>query len=140
MPNINGEVYKRPLIGLSRPVNIIGMLWCLFVIFMPAMMLRSYARDKYLLRWGTVVPAKIIGEREYRGPHNAKFSAVTYSFTDRDGNTVEGTRKAVARQADIRPGFAEIRARIFANPTVLYDPRNSRRNTLYPPSAAEMAD
>lgn len=105
------------------------------VIGGPALVIGSlfvfrYRREKHVLQWGKAAPAKIIGEYEVqtRYGRNAK---VTYSFEDDNGVTRENTR-SLPISDDPRPGFNDERARYLNNPTAVFDPRNSKRNVLFP--------
>lgn len=95
-------------------------------------------RERRLLRYGNVVSAKIVGEEEYSAGRGVKLSRLTYEFKDSSGTLVTGMQKGVPLNGSDRPAVIELRARFCVNPTVIYDPRNSARNMLYPPSASTL--
>jgi hypothetical protein len=89
-----------------------------------------YRREKRVLQWGKAAQAKIIGEYEVE-TRSGRIAKVTYSFEDANGVTRKNKRSLPVSR-DPRPGCAEERARFLMNPTAVYDPRNSKRNVLYP--------
>jgi hypothetical protein len=95
-----------------------------------------YRREKHVLQWGKAAPAKIIGEDEIE-TRSGRVAKVRYSFEDDNGVTRENTRSLPVSD-DPRPGFTEERARYLNNPTAVFDPRNSKRNVLYPGHLLEM--
>ena len=90
-----------------------------------------YLRQKHLLQWGTAAAATIIGEREYRVKYGYQ-AALTYQFRDAQGNHFQDVRRGIPTKSDSRSDFLEYRARFVDNPLVLFDPKNSIRNALYP--------
>jgi hypothetical protein len=90
----------------------------------------SYRREEYVLQWGKAAPAKIIAEHQVK-TRSGLIAKVSYSFEDDHGVT---RRKTISLPVsnDPRPGFAEERARYLNNPTAVFDPRNSKRNVLFP--------
>jgi hypothetical protein len=83
-----------------------------------------------VLQWGKAAPAKIIGEHEI-DTRSGRVAKVRYSFEDENGITRENTRSLPVSD-DPRPGFKEERERYLNNPTAVFDPRNSKRNVLFP--------
>jgi hypothetical protein len=124
--NGNGPLVWLSLGFLGLPILIWGMLLVVF-----------YQRQKRLLRWGKCAPAKIVDERHYetRGGPIAK---VTYAFKDDKGATVTGKFDGLPVHNDPLGISDDRRARHLANPIAVYDPRNSRRNTLYPGTIARL--
>jgi len=96
----------------------------------------NHLQEKRLLRWGKAARATIIGEVGYQA--RGKWSRIIFTFQDESGNTVRGEKAGLARGDDPRPDFVQHRQSFLANPTVVYDPRNSARNMLYPGSAAKL--
>jgi len=86
-----------------------------------------YRREKHLLQWGKAAPATIIGKVEYSTKAGRQVR-VTYTFVDDDGVTVQGKRGGIPARG----------ARVLHNPTAVFDPSNSERNTLYPGSVARL--
>jgi len=95
-----------------------------------------YRREKHVLQWGKGAPARIIGEYEIE-TRTGRVAKVTYSFEDDNGLTRENT-KSLPVSADPRPGFDDQRARYLNNPTAVFDPRNSKRNVLFPGTLAQL--
>jgi hypothetical protein len=87
-----------------------------------------------VLQWGKAAPARIIDkyEIETRSGRGAK---LRYNFEDDHGVTREG-KKSPPVSDDPHPGFTDERARYLDNPTAVFDPRNSKRNTLFPGTLA----
>jgi len=112
----------------------------LFFLAIPAgivsWMLWTYFREKRLLRWGTAARATVIAEVDYES--RGRWSRIIYTFRDESGSTVRGEKAGLARANDPRPKFIQYRQSFLANPTAVYDPRNSARNMLYPGSAAKL--
>ncbi|HZB91560.1 MAG TPA: DUF3592 domain-containing protein [Stellaceae bacterium] len=94
---------------------------------------RRYYKEKNLVRWGCAAPATITGEKE-TGVGRRRALRVTYTFTDAHGRTVQGVCKGFASRNDAREKFSQFRSAIGDSPTALYDPRNSTRSLLYPPT------
>ena len=115
------------------------VLFVLFAVRIVGNLVRTYRREKKLLAVGGFSPAQIVGEREVRG-RNKTYSNATYSFADASGTMVTGIRKYVPIEGDGDPRWAAVRRRILENPTALYDPENSARNILWPPSYVELMD
>jgi hypothetical protein len=95
-------------------------------------------RERRLLQWGNVVPAKIVGEEEYSAGRGMRLSRLTYEFKDSSGALVTGTQGGVPTNGSDRSAAIELRARFCINSTAIYDPQNSARNMLYPPSASTL--
>lgn len=138
LPNLRDAVRTgSPVSGLEMPILFEGLLLagCLVVV----VFFGRCWRNRNLLTFGAAARATILGEEEYT-TKNQSFSKVTYQFVDACGTTVRGVRKSLP------PGIASsgedllFRMRVFDNPTVLYDPRNSAHNLLYPPFFAEIVN
>ncbi|MBI1216704.1 MAG: DUF3592 domain-containing protein [Alphaproteobacteria bacterium] len=91
-----------------------------------------YWREKDLIREGHMTWAVILAEKEYVGRRGMQFLQTTYEFTDAEGRTVQGVRKNLSRRGDPSKQCRELTARILDNPVVLYNPKNSAKNMLYP--------
>ena len=118
----------------------LGLILAMFIVGPVVMTVYSfykYSREKKLLQWGNAVPAKLIGEEEY-SIRGAKFSTATYEFKDGNDTLITGIRTGVPTSDSRRAAMVELRARICLNPTAIYDPQNSARNMLYPPSIAKL--
>jgi hypothetical protein len=100
----------------------------LYVVMIP-FTLGPYLREKKLLRWGKIAPAEIVEDYEERSGR-MPLSRVTYRFRDGTGNTVQGIRDGLAQK---QYRTAAVSIDMLENPTVLYDPKDSRKNLLYPP-------
>jgi hypothetical protein len=135
--NINGSFYHDHTVEIV----VVGALLELFfiaVVFIPAMWVRYKCHsEKELLSNGETAPATIVGERESHWTRRPS-SNVMYQFVDAKGVRVTGTRKYVPTASDSRPGFPERRAQFLNNPTVLFDPNDSRKNMLFPLDMAEL--
>lgn len=92
--------------------------------------LAGYIREKRLLRWGRAAPAEIVEKRDVRFPWPG--TALVYRFTDADGKVVDGVCNGLPSRVFKIAGAGARLASMTANPTVIYDPRNSARNMLYP--------
>ena len=105
-------------------------------------------REKYLLEYGTPAAGKITGSSLSR--YGVFF---TYAFHDNVGEIRTGTRNAVPFKAAklLNTPLQELKRGDFENPdlaegfevikentTVLYDPKNSRINLLYPPARVRL--
>jgi hypothetical protein len=100
--------------------------------------LPSYLKEKKLLQFGKVAAATIVGEKdEWISKYGPSFT-VTYSFTDEYGHAVTGVQKGLPAKNDKRAIVVADRARIFDNPTALYDPLDSGRSVLYPPGSVTL--
>ena len=95
-----------------------------------------YRREKHVLQWGKAAPANIIGEYQIK-TRSGLIAKVTYSFEDDHGVTRKKTI-SLPVSSDPRPGFAEERARYLNNPTAVFDPRDSKRNVLFPGSLLQL--
>jgi len=104
---------------IGGPTIVIGVLYGFY-----------YRREKHILQWGKAAPAKIIGEHEI-ATRSGRVAKVSYSFEDDHGVTRRNTR-SLPVSGDPRPGFVEERERYLNNPTAVFDPRNSKRNVLFP--------
>jgi hypothetical protein len=104
---------------IGGPTIVIGALYGFY-----------YRREKRVLQWGKAAPAKIIGEHEV-ATRSGRVAKVSYSFEDDHGVTRRNTR-SLPVSGDPRPGFVEERERYLINPTAVFDPRNSKRNVLFP--------
>jgi hypothetical protein len=138
--NFDDRVHKHS--SAKRIFSILGLLAAMFGIpysIIVTVLFLGYRREKRLLESGCATAATILSEK------NTRFilrpvATVTYEFSDALGVAIQGARKNLPRKATERnENFREFRARIFNNPTVLYDPHDSRLNMLYPPSWAVCA-
>ncbi|GGF02817.1 hypothetical protein GCM10011611_05390 [Aliidongia dinghuensis] len=133
--NVGDPVGRMQPSEVLRQVEAAEEIIVSFFTLLVLLVVIAYYRQKHLIKWGGAAEAAIVKEREYR-TKNGRFATVTYQFLDETGNQVQGVRRHVpAKIADATQDFAgsqEYRARIIEKPLVLYDPRNSRRNRLYP--------
>ncbi len=123
------SILSMPIFALSLLVIIPAVSWILLAT--------TYKREKHLLAFGQPVEAQIVDDTEYT-VRNRRYSKLTYSFTDSDGNVIFGKRKGVPTEDDEADKIVGRRARLVANPTAIFDPQKSDRNLLYPPSAAKL--
>ena len=128
------EAYRlgKDTSGVPRSPLFIAVIPVGFLSFL----LWHHLRERQLLRWGKAAQASIIGEVEYNS--RGRWSKVLYTFEDERGSTVHGEKAGLARANDPRPDFIEYRQRYLANPTAIYDPRNSARHMLYPGGTAKL--
>jgi len=137
MLNINNSLYRQNS-GDTLWAFILLVLTLLIPVGIATILLSNNClKQKKLVEWGKVAPAKILGEKKVR-TRQGRVSTIIYQFEDDAGNLIRGMRNNVpAKEASLRDSI-ETRRRIFENPTVLYDPRNSARNILYPASSFEL--
>jgi hypothetical protein len=103
-----------------------GLMLSLIMPFM----LAPYFGEKRLLKWGKAAKATIVGEFEFPSGDGKKL-ALTYRFDDDCGVAVKG-------QATIYLGPADDPHPNPMTMTVVYDPRGSERNMLYPGSTVRI--
>jgi hypothetical protein len=118
------------------PLGLFIIIWIILMfIFFPI-----YYKQKNLVKRGRVAAATIIDEKEVRSQFGVA-ATLTYRFTDTDGKIVQGIRQRLPSKTARRSGyrltrFWDDRIAVWAaarnNPTVVYDPRNSTKNMLYP--------
>lgn len=94
---------------------------------------RQYLWQRKLVQWGSVASAVITSEREVNSGRVRK-ARVTYEFCDQDGKLVTGQRSGLPTKKERDAGYIPAYAAVMDNPTVLYDPDDSSRNLLYPPT------
>jgi hypothetical protein len=125
----------------SKRVKFFIVITALLMFFAMGVVLKFFIfpalKEKRLLGFGNVAPATIVGEEEYETKRGWR-SKVSYCFVDAGGNAVSGMRKGLPSGVASSGADLAERIQILDNPTVLYDPRNSARNILYPPLWAEL--
>ena len=88
--------------------------------------LRTFFKERWLLRWGRPAEATILCTRPYVYARGSVRTAVAYGFSDNSNQRRQDECLGFPR--DLKQGdFPEV----FSNPTVLFDPRDSQRNVLY---------
>ncbi len=95
----------------------------------------TYYKEKKLLKFGYATAANIISEIEYDDINSRKFmqaTSIAYSFADIEGNLIAGKRDRLPRRRTTNEESLNLLAKITNNPTVLYDPKDSSKNMLYP--------
>ena len=93
----------------------------------------AFLREEHLVRWGSVAPAVIVGERKILWKKQ-NYTRLTYQFRDDDGRVVTGRRSDLPSRKSLDAGYgAPARSTAADYPVVLYDPTNSSRNLLFPP-------
>ena len=99
---------------------------------------RAFLREEHLVRWGSVAPAVIVGERQiYR--NKQRLTRLTYQFRDDDGRVVTGKRSDLPSRKALDAGYgAAAQSTVADNPVVLYDPLDSSRNLLFPPAMMKL--
>ena len=132
--NVANEIRTSdPNQRLYTIVEALGMVVVIMITIAFGIVGFFYFPQRHLLRWGETVPATILGQQRLGGGSGWGFSYIrlTYHFTDQEGRLIEGSRgdNPIEPLVDSSTEFAEI----IANPTVFYDPKNSRRHLLYPP-------
>jgi hypothetical protein len=127
--NFNDIVFERD----NTQSLILGCAILSFVLlstlFVELIFIRNYRRQKRLLQWGKAAAATIVSDIEYSDGRAGRKAAVTYTFTDESGHVVEGKRKGLPIQKQRKGDMYD---KMFADPTVLYDPEDSSKNMLYP--------
>lgn len=115
---------------------------CLIVLLAPLSIivcilfnLLKYLRERKLLAWGTIAEAETFEGPEFAAGRVGRFMNVSYEFKDADGNSVEGTKRVPARSANWKS--MEKTLQKLDHPVVLYEPRNSKINMLYPGSLVD---
>ena len=126
--NFGNQVFATSDLAIFFPLILSIAIVSLGSMIAPLLILRSYYRDKRLLQTGLAAAATILEDHEHMG-HGAKVANLAYSFTDNLGSTVKGWRGGLPAKDKRTTAWSRA---IFENPTVIYDPQNSRRNMLYP--------
>jgi hypothetical protein len=129
--NFKGEVYQEDPLDIAKGDMAFMAIYAPIYLVALIFLLRAYFREKRLLRFGIAAPAEITEEIESGMNENSR-SRLIYRFEDGSGNWVEGIKNAVPGKYDGRPASVSYRMCLLDNPTVLYDPRDSARNLLYP--------
>jgi hypothetical protein len=111
----------------------------LALVFILTMIIGRYYKEKYLVQWGNTAPATITDNEEEQIIRGVPKTTAIYRFRDAHGNFVRGARHNLPSANDVQSGYFQgsyrrALARVIDNPTVLYDPRNSDDNLLYPPT------
>lgn len=136
--NPDDRIHQSDPYRLFRMVSVFGFgMASLMVLALGAFFGRTYSREKRLLRSGIPVAAEIVSRAEYK-VKGRELTRVTYRFVDPAGNWIEGKRGGIPTSSDRNLKSAELGRKILDNPTVLYDPDDSRRNLLYPPTAVTL--
>ena len=95
----------------------------------------TYYKEKKLIQFGYATAANIISEIEHADINSRKFlqaTSIAYSFADIEGNLIVGKRDRLPRRSTTNEESLNLLAKITNNPTVLYDPKGSSKNILYP--------
>jgi len=90
-----------------------------------------YYGEKTLIKWGKPVLATIVNQKIYYERGGRRIAA-TYQFVDDHGNKITGIKQGLPCQD--KPGD-DVRNSVVQpidNPIVLYNPKNSSKNMLYP--------
>jgi hypothetical protein len=94
-----------------------------------------FRRERELFRFGKVAKAEILGERV--GLRNEDYEPVTatiiYRFVDARGKICHGSRRGVPIHRGLN-WMGSMYDEIYSHSTVVYDPLDSGRSTLYPPA------
>ena len=123
----SGALYRRERDSYSFLVKFFSVPLAIILVMTNVF----YFRQRHLLRWGSAAPAKITQKDEYSGK-SGNFSDLTYEFHVPGRGIFQGTRrKGPARD---RNSYWQSAARreLLDDPTVIYDPEDPERNTLYP--------
>jgi len=136
-PNIADEVRKAEPFDVVKLTLLAVLGFVSVALLLCSFRIVRYFRDSAILRWGQAVPATIVREEE-QTTRGGPTSKVTYRFKDATGKLVEGSQKYVPTATDSRPGFSAHRMKFMFNPTVVFDPKDSARNILYPSTSAEL--
>lgn len=141
LPNFHDSVRTdSPARMLALPAILTGGLFvtgCLAI----SMFFWRCRKERALLAFGAATPATILSEDEYFRRYG-RVCDVAYRFVNAAGATVDGVYKDLPSETASRGDSRarQTRQQLFGNPTALYDPRNSARNTLYPPLFAEIVN
>ena len=134
--NFNDHIHKMDPYGPMRSIveTVVGVTWTPYLILV-AVLVYQWRREKGFMQTGHAVAAKIIGQKEIN-TGRSRFTALTYEFTDAGGRVMKNARDNLPNEAAIARSEKNQRLMdtITDNPTVLYDPDNSEKNMLYPPS------
>ncbi len=128
--NLNDQVHQRDPYSLANLVVAVSGLASVFILAAgTAYPLYRYGRDRRLLRYGTATAATITGKRTiWTGQRET--TTLAYEFTGATGERGFGECKGLPTQS--WPGTTHYLSSATLNPTVVYDPRDPRRNLLYP--------
>jgi hypothetical protein len=124
--NVDDKIHREDPFKNMKNILLVSALVLVPFCVLIAMSVYRFQKEKSLIQWGSPVEAKIIAEKEYSGAKGVPCIMVTYEFIDTLGKTVQGKYKDSCERAKKR----------LTNPVVLYDPKNSSENVLYPPKYA----
>jgi hypothetical protein len=94
----------------------------------------STLRRRRLLRYGAIAPARIV-DAEARSSRGGQVAALTYRFCDNRGAWINATTREASKYLEGRNSPDLDVAAVWRAPLVFFDPKDSRRNMLYTPSA-----
>jgi hypothetical protein len=112
----NTDIYKL----LTEIITII-LIVCTFFTFITFMILKDARKEKKLLKWGHMASGHIVKSE----PYNAKgriLLKLSYNFIDLSGNMISGSIDRIPPNRKINTDTV----------TIFFDPKNSKRNILYP--------
>jgi hypothetical protein len=121
----------NPSGGLIPLAIMLCIIVALYAALMGFIQLLPYYRDKHLIKWGRATEATITETQGVNGSIKA-----VYQFMDADGYILEGVQYVYPSSLQSRywwwpPSYLPAGDNLD-NPTVVYDPRNSAKNLLYP--------
>jgi len=128
------QIYADQSISTLKPVFLIGLLIVSLYFTTFTIILSLFFKKRYFLRWGKTAAGMVTGEEEYR-IKGGSLSRVTYIFKDGRGELAKGQKSGIPTAAYNTPRLIALRGQYLENTTVLFDPKDSSRNTLYPQSS-----
>ena len=137
MLNLHDGVHREDPWNFFETIATIVLGTAVLFSLIVLLLIWGYRRERRLVEWGAVAPATLLGEQEY-STKNGRFARVTYRFTDLQGRAIEGKRFNVPVKGDRHSKSIALRARLFENPTALFDPHDSRKHLLYPPTSVAL--
>lgn len=121
--------YKWDDPNVSFFMAFLSIIPIIFLGFIPYFMW-MYIKERKFLKWGIVAEARVVEGPEIDGGKGARYMKVVYGFEDADGNTVVDTRTLPGHSDNTKRSQNILKK--LEHPVVLYDPKNSKRNLLYP--------
>jgi hypothetical protein len=112
-------------------------LLCFFSFSLAYWVYRKANREKCILESGKAAPAVLIKMKKYSF-RDIRLVWLTYHFVDETGVSVHGSYGPYGADRKIHPTAASAWESKLSNLTVVYDPKDSRKNILYPAHYAEL--
>ncbi len=124
-----GDLLMYLFIAIILPILL--SFWIVFPAY------RKSRREKRILSIGRAAPATLV-EMKHSSFRGIALVRLTFCFVDEAGVTVHGRYGPYAAGRSEDPTAASAWERYLSTLTVVYDPKDSRKNLLYPAHYAEL--